>query len=96
MKVCVEAGHWGLPVFRVFKLLGVLDGLGLTQQVDLDLAGVLQLVLDLLGDIAGQQDHLILADDLGLDHDADLAAGLDGEGLLNAVEGRGDLLASAA
>ena len=35
-------------------LFGVLDGLGLPQKVDLDLAGVLQLVLDLLGNVPGQ------------------------------------------
>ena len=35
------------------ELFGVLDGLGLPDEVDLDLAGVLHLVLDLLGDVPG-------------------------------------------
>ena len=60
--------------------------------MDLDLSGVLQLLFDLLGDIPGQQDHLILRDLVGLDHDADLAAGLDRKGFLHSGEGRGDLL----
>ena len=60
-------------------LLRVVDGLGLAQEIDLDLAGVGQLVLDLLGDVAREQHHLILRDLLGLDHDADLAAGLNGK-----------------
>ena len=58
----------------------------------LDLAGVGQLVLDLLGDIAREQDHLVLADVLRLDHDADLAAGLDGVAAGDAGEALGDLL----
>ncbi len=45
--------------------------------------GVLQFVLDPLGDLPGQQDHFVLADHLGFDDDADLAAGLDGVGLLH-------------
>ena len=73
-------------------LLGVVDGLGLPQDVNLDLTGVGELLLDLLGDVAGEQDHLILADVLGLDHDADLAARLDGVGARDAGEALGDLL----
>ena len=73
-------------------LFGVLDDLGLPEQMDFDLTGVLQLVLNLLGNVPGQQDHLVLTDDLGLDHDTHLAAGLDGEGFLHPVEGGGDLL----
>ena len=45
--------------------------------MDLDLSGIGELLLDLLCDVAGQQSHLILADLLGLDHDADLAACLN-------------------
>ena len=53
-----------------FFLLGVIDGLRLAQDVDLDLAGIGQLVLDLLGNVAGQENHLILAnvqDSFGID-----------------------------
>ena len=45
---------------------------------DLDLAGVGEFVFNLLGDVSREQDHLVLADLVGLDHDADFAAGLDG------------------
>ena len=50
----------------------------------LDLAGILHLFLDLLGEVPGKDDHLVLADLVGLHHHADLAAGLDGIGLLHA------------
>ena len=59
--------------------------------VDLDLAGVFEFGLDLLGKIVGEQDHVVLGDFLGLDHDADLAAGLDGVGFFDAGEGIGQL-----
>ena len=36
------------------RLFGVLDDAGLPEDVDLDLAGVFQLLLDLLGDVPGQ------------------------------------------
>ena len=45
--------------------------------MDFDLAGVGQLFLDLLCDIASQEHHLILGNLLGLYHYADLAAGLN-------------------
>ncbi len=76
----------------VLILLRVLDGAALADDVDLDLAGIIQRILDLLGDLAGQQDDLIIADDIGLDHDADFAAGLNGKGLLHALEAGRDLL----
>ena len=67
-------------------LFCVIDGAALADDVDLDLAGVIQRVLDLLCDLAGQQDDLIVADDIGLDHDAHFAACLNGKGLLDALE----------
>ena len=73
------------------NLLCVVYSLGLADEVDLDLTGVFQLAYDLLGDLPGQQDHVVLGDVLGLDHDADFAAGLDGKGLVHTVEGRGQL-----
>ena len=82
--------HNGLLL--VLILLRVLDGAALADDVDLDLAGIIEGILDLLGDLAGQQDDLIIADDIGLDHDADFAAGLNGKGLLHALKAGRDLL----
>ena len=56
----------------------------------LDLSRVLHLFFDLLGQITGQDDHLILGNDLGLHQHTDLTAGLNGICLINAVEGGGD------
>ena len=58
-------------------LLCVFDHFGLPQDMDLDLTGIFHLFLNLLGQVPGQNDHLVLADLLGLHHDTDLAAGLD-------------------
>ena len=44
------------------------------------------------GKLARQNDHLVLADLVGLDHHADLAAGLNGIGLVDAGIAAGDLL----
>ena len=60
--------------------------------MDLDLTGISELILDLLGDIPCEQDHLILADLFGLDHDANLAAGLNGIGACDAGKALGDFL----
>ena len=60
--------------------------------MDLDLAGIFQFVFNAVGQLPGQDDHLVLADLLGFDHDPDLAAGLDGVGLLHAGIAAGDLL----
>ena len=53
---------------------------------------LIQRVLDLLCDGAGQQDDLIVADDVGLDHDTHFAASLHGECLLDALKAGRDLL----
>ena len=73
-------------------LLCVLNGLGLTQYMDLDLAGIGKLFLDLLCDITSEQHHLILRYLLGLDHDTDLTAGLNGIAACDAGEALGYLL----
>ena len=81
-------GRW--PAALLQFLFRVLDDLGLPQDVDLDLTGVLHFLLDLLGQVPGQDDHLVLADLLGPHHDPHLAAGLDGIGLIHAGIGAGD------
>src|SRR5512146_899100 len=67
-------------------LLGVLDGSGLANDGDLDLARVGQLVLDLLDDVAGEPGRGQVVDLVRPDEDPDLAAGLDRERLLDAGE----------
>src|ERR1700741_3832116 len=71
---------------------GEFGGAGLADDRDADLAGVGELLLDLLGDVAGDDLGLDVVHLLGLDHDADLAARLHGEDLLDAFLLDGDLL----
>ena len=70
----------------------VVDRARLADDGDLDLAGVLQALLDLLRDVAGQPGRPEVVDRVRLDEDPDLAPGLDGEALVDAVEGVGDPL----
>ena len=53
--------------------------------MDLDLSGIFKLVLYLLNNIASHYDHLIIRDNVGLDHNTYLTACLDCEGLFNTV-----------
>src|SRR5215510_15276986 len=73
-------------------LLRVLDRARLAHHRDLDLARVLELLLDLLGDVARHDLRREVVDVLGLDHDPDLAAGLHRVDLLDARIARADLL----
>ena len=45
---------------RRLTLFGVLDDLRLADDIDLDLAGIFQLGLDLLRQLAGEDDHVVL------------------------------------
>src|ERR1700742_2607413 len=71
---------------------GELHGAGLADHGDADLARVGQLLLDLLGDVAGDDLSLDVVHAVRLDHDPDLPAGLHGEHLLHALVRTGDLL----
>ena len=75
---------------RGMVLFCVVHNFGFAQNVNLDLAGIGELVLDLFGNVAGQKHHLVFGDGLGLDHNADFAAGLDGIGTCNAREALGN------
>ena len=55
-----------------------------------DLAGIGQLLLEGLGDVAADFGGLDVVGVLGAGDDAQFAAGLDGEGLLDAGEAAGD------
>src|SRR5215217_4901763 len=72
--------------------LGVLDAADLADHRDLDLPGVLELLLDPLGHVAGQDLGGDVVDVLRLDHDPDLAPGLHGEHLVDTGVAAGDLL----
>lgn len=75
----------------VERLLGVFHCAALADHVHLDLAGIIQLFLDLLGDGTGQQNQLVVADGIRFYHDAHLAAGLHGKGVFHALEAAADL-----
>src|SRR5512136_1385487 len=80
------------PRKRTPNSAGIFDRPHLADDGDLDLAGVVELGLDLGRGVLGQQGRLVVGDLEGLDDDADLAAGLQGEGLGDAFERAGDLL----
>src|SRR5215831_4175098 len=73
-------------------LLRELDRAGLPDHGHLDLAGVLELILDLARDLVREQDGTVVVDLLRLDDHADLAARLERVDLLHPVVPRGDLL----
>ena len=75
----------------VERLLGVFHCAAFADHVHLDLAGIIQLFLDLLGDGTGQQNQLVVADGIRFYHDAHLAAGLHGKGVFHALEAAADL-----
>ena len=58
------------------------------QHGDFDLAGIGQLLLERLGDVAANLGGRGVGRVLGVDDHAQLAAGLDGEGLVDALESR--------
>ena len=60
-------------------LLGDFDAAGFANDGDADLAGVLEFVFDLGGDVAGKGEGLVVVDLFGLNEDAKFAAGLNGE-----------------
>src|SRR5258705_349867 len=63
---------------------------GLADHHDLDVAGVLHLGLDALGDVLGELVGVEIGDLLGLRHDPQLAAGLDRVAELDTLVGHGD------
>ena len=78
-------------LFSLPSLLRVVGGAGFADHVDLDLARVIQVVLDTLRDFSGHQNHIIVGYLLRNYHDTHLAARLDREGLVHSLEGVGDI-----
>src|SRR5215218_7144198 len=73
-------------------LTSVVGGPRLPDDGHLDLAGILELLLDLARDLVREQDGAVVVERAGLHHHADLAAGLHGVDLVDAVVARGDVL----
>ena len=71
---------------------GVVDGSGLADHGHLDLAGVVELLLDLAGDLVRHEDGVVIADLLRLHDHPDLAAGLQSVDALDARLLGGQLL----
>src|SRR3954454_14463263 len=77
---------------RFMRLSSVVGRARLPDHGDLDLARVLELLLDLAGDLVAEQDGAVVVERAGHDHHADLAAGLHRVDLVDAVVAGGDLL----
>src|SRR3954447_14235703 len=77
---------------RFTALTSVVGRPRLPDHGHLDLAGVLELLLDLAGDLVAEQHGAVVVERAGNDHYADLAAGLHRVDLVDAVVAGGDLL----
>src|SRR5918997_6321606 len=76
------------------SLLGVSRGPDLADHGDANLTGVLQLLFDLLGDVARNDLRLKVVDRSRSDHDPHLSAGLHRIDLVDPLELHGDLFES--
>src|SRR5438552_1049053 len=84
VRSAMEAGGWTQPLTSSF---GIVSRARLPDHGHLDLAGVLELVLDSASDVFGEPDGLFVVDLFAFDHDPDLASRLQCEGLRHAFEG---------
>ena len=78
--------------YTIYLLFRIVNHTRLPNDRRFDLAGILQLCLDFLGDIVGQGDGRHIVHLVRLHHDADLAPGLDGVAAVDAVKALGDFL----
>src|SRR5215471_13873364 len=92
MSSCSEQSPTVAAASVTAALLRVIGRTGFANDRHFDLAGVLQFVLDAPRDVLGQPHGLLVRDLLALDHDSDLAPGLQRERLRHAPEGIGDPL----
>src|SRR5690606_29550612 len=79
-------------IFAISSSAGEIDRPRLAYDDDLDLPGVLELVLQPTGDPVAQFSHRLVVDLFGVDHDPDLPARLDREAPLDAREALRNLL----
>src|SRR6185312_12739063 len=78
--------------WNFMALSSVVGGPRLPDDGDLDLPGVLELLLDLASDLVREQHGAVVVERARNHHHADLAAGLHGVDLVDAVVAGGDLL----
>ena len=77
IKKTVPQKHAALLLISgLFRELGAA---GLADDIDLNLSRIFQLILDALGNLAGEYVSTLVGNVLRLDHDANLTSGLDGE-----------------
>jgi hypothetical protein len=81
-----------LPIYQFPNLPGRLCCPGLPNHHHLDLPWILQVILDLFGDLFGQAEGCQIVNFVGIDQHPHFAAGLDGIGLGDAREGIADIL----
>src|SRR4029450_5103937 len=77
---------------RSARLFGEFGGSRFADHGHLDLTRVLELVLDLARDLVREQDRRVVIHLRRLDHDADLASGLESVHAFHSLLRRGDLL----
>src|SRR4051812_40174555 len=70
--------------------LGIVDGAGFADHCHLDLARIFELAFDAARDVLRQPHGFLVRDVLALDHDPDLAAGLQRKGFRHPLERIGD------
>ena len=66
-----------------FVLLSVVHMPCFPDHMHFDLTGIIEVVLNFLGQFPRQKNHSVVVNTVGLDHDANLAAGLNGEGFFH-------------
>ena len=71
---------------NISNLFCVVNVAGLSDDRYLDLSGIVKLTLDLGCDVARKKLHIVVGNNLGLNHDSYLTACLNSEGLLYSLE----------
>src|SRR5215213_5103236 len=89
---CSFIWHPKVVTWNLMTLPSVVRRPRLADHRHLDLPGILELLLDLAGDLVREEHRAVVVQRPRLDHHADLAPGLHGVDLVHAVVARGDLL----
>jgi len=73
-------------------LFCVIDCAIFTNKAYLNLTGIFKVAFNLFNDFASSEHHLVITNNIGLNHNTNFAACLNCKGLFNTVEGVGDFL----